>query len=113
VYRAIAAELDDLPIADKQILRQATLVPNPIDPGSVAAVGQHDVEEARRGLDALARRHLLRHNADSARYEFAQPLVREVAHAQLPRSERAVMPTGGGLSPVPPADRPPRAFRPA
>lgn len=96
VYRTIAAELDGLPAADKLILRQATLVPDPIDPDSLAAVGGQDVDEARRGLDALARRHLLRRRADSAGYEFAQPLVREVAHAQLPRSARTPRARGHG-----------------
>lgn len=86
VYRAVAAELDALPHAEKQILKEATLVPDRLRPAEVAAVAGRDPTEVEHCLTSLVHRRLLSRAEEG--YEFASPLVREVAHAQLPKSAR-------------------------
>jgi DNA-binding SARP family transcriptional activator len=88
VYRAIAAELDELPAAAKQILTSAAPAPDRIEPDALASALRRNVEEVRDDLDDLVRRHLLRHTTDRTGYEFTGPLVRDVAHSQLPASAR-------------------------
>ncbi len=92
VYRVVAAELDALPHAEKQILKEATLVPDRLRPAEVAAVAGRDPTEVEHCLTSLVHRRLLSRAEDVGCYEFASPLVREVAHAQLPKSARACRP---------------------
>lgn len=88
VYRAVAAELDALPPAEKQVLKDATLVPDRVLAAEVAAVAGRAPADVEGCLANLAHRHLLRRVGDGGSYEFTNPLVREVAHAQLPKSAR-------------------------
>ena len=89
VYRAVAAELDALPHAEKQVLKDATLVSGPVLAAEVAAVAGRDPADVEGCLANLAHRRLLHRCGEGGCYEFASPLVREVAHAQLPKSARA------------------------
>lgn len=89
IYRVIAATLDRLEPEEKEVLKEATLVSGPIVPDTVAALGCRTVEVVRGCLDGLARRHLLVRELDGRGYTFAHPVIRDVAHAQLPKATRS------------------------
>ncbi|WP_162788328.1 BTAD domain-containing putative transcriptional regulator [Amycolatopsis albispora] len=93
VHSVIAARLDTLPEVDKAVLLDASVVGEPVTPASVAAVGGRDQAEVARSLANLERLEFLRRarlaGAGEAAYAFGHSLVRDVAYAQLPRSERA------------------------
>lgn len=85
----VAATLDRLAPDEKEILKEATLVSGPIVPDTVAALGCHTVEVVRGCLDDLTRRDLLVRDRDGTGYAFAHPVIRDVAHAQLPKATRS------------------------
>lgn len=89
IYRVVAATLDRLAPDEKEILKEATLVSGPIVPDTVAALGCHTVEVVRGCLDDLTRRDLLVRDRDGTGYAFAHPVIRDVAHAQLPKATRS------------------------
>lgn len=89
IYRVVAATLDRLEPEEKEVLKEATLVSGPIVPDTVAALGCRTVEAVRGCLDDLARRHLLVRELDGRGYTFAHPVIRDVAHAQLPKATRS------------------------
>ncbi|MBN6040672.1 BTAD domain-containing putative transcriptional regulator [Amycolatopsis sp. 195334CR] len=94
VHSVIAARLDTLPEADKAVLLDASVVGEPVTPAVVAAVGERDQAEVARSLGNLERLEFLRRArpagaSGEAAYTFGHSLVRDVAYAQLPRSERA------------------------
>ncbi|WP_131764034.1 BTAD domain-containing putative transcriptional regulator, partial [Actinomadura fibrosa] len=89
----IAARIDTLPLPERAVLRDATFFQDGLRPEGVAALSGRPAEEAAELLRGLERKDFLvrRRTVDPARepgYAFRQPLVREVAHAQLPRSQR-------------------------
>ncbi|HEY4021652.1 MAG TPA: BTAD domain-containing putative transcriptional regulator [Pseudonocardiaceae bacterium] len=85
VYRALATELDGLPPTARQLLKSAALMPGSIKLEPLATTLGRDVDAVRDELDILVQQRLLRHTADRAGYEFAQLLLRDVVHAQLPK----------------------------
>ncbi|QFU88882.1 Transcriptional regulatory protein EmbR [Amycolatopsis sp. YIM 10] len=94
VHSVIAARLDTLPEVDKAVLLDASVVAEPVTPAVVAAVGGRDQAEVARSLGNLERLEFLRRArpagaAGEAAYAFGHSLVRDVAYAQLPRTERA------------------------
>ncbi|MFE2182703.1 BTAD domain-containing putative transcriptional regulator [Streptomyces sp. NPDC059455] len=89
IYRVVAAMLDRLGPEEKEVLKEATLVSGPIVPDTVAALGCRSVGVVRGCLDELTRRHLLVHELDERGYTFAHPVIRDVAHAQLPKATRS------------------------
>ncbi|AGP61365.1 BTAD domain-containing putative transcriptional regulator [Streptomyces rapamycinicus] len=89
IYRVVAARLDRLEPEEKEVLKEATLVSGPIVPDTVAALGCRTVEVVRGCLDELTRRHLLVRELDGRGYTFAHPVIRDVAHAQLPKATRS------------------------
>lgn len=89
IYRVVAAMLDSLAPDEKEILKRATLVPGPISPDTVATLSHLDVELVRDRMDDLVQRHLLVRDDDADGYAFAHPVVRDIAHAQLPKATRS------------------------
>ncbi|MGA6162165.1 BTAD domain-containing putative transcriptional regulator [Amycolatopsis magusensis] len=94
VHSVIAARLDTLPAVDKAVLLDASVVGEPVTPAAVAAVGDREQAEAARSLGNLERLEFLRRARPAgaggeAAYVFGHSLVRDVAYAQLPRSDRA------------------------
>ncbi|HST17942.1 MAG TPA: adenylate/guanylate cyclase domain-containing protein [Gaiellaceae bacterium] len=89
----IAARLDGLPGAEKQLLQDAAVV------GKVFWLGAVDGKEPdRRGLEALlhalerkgfVRRERRSSVGDETEYAFGHALVRDVAYGQIPRIDRA------------------------
>jgi class 3 adenylate cyclase/tetratricopeptide (TPR) repeat protein len=85
----IAARLDALPRAEKELLQDAAVVGKVFWPGAVGA--GDDVDDA---LAALERKEFVRRERRSSvegelQYAFRHVLVRDVAYAQIPRASRA------------------------
>lgn len=89
IYRVVAAMLDSLAPDEKEVLKGATLVSGPIVPDTLAALGHRNVEFVRGCLADLARRHLLVRDHNGTGYAFAHPVIRDIAHAQLPKATRS------------------------
>ncbi|MFD8501035.1 BTAD domain-containing putative transcriptional regulator [Amycolatopsis sp. NPDC059657] len=87
VHSVLASQLDMLSSTEKTVLLDASVLPEPFSPEAAAAVGRRDEAEAAGAMTRLERLGFLRRSGDG--YVFEHPLVREVACAQLPRSERA------------------------
>jgi predicted ATPase/class 3 adenylate cyclase len=87
----IAARLDGLPVADKDVLQDAAVV------GKVfwsTALGG-DAGEVTASLHSLERKGFVRRQRRSSlegesEFAFAHALVRDVSYGQIPRAERAV-----------------------
>ncbi|WP_192809386.1 AAA family ATPase, partial [Actinomadura montaniterrae] len=89
----VAARIDTLPLPERAVLRDATTFPESgFRAEGVAAVSARTTEETAEALRALERKDfLVRRPSDRSgapEYAIRQPLLREVAHAQLPRSQR-------------------------
>ncbi|MFF0520942.1 BTAD domain-containing putative transcriptional regulator [Actinomadura nitritigenes] len=89
----VAARIDTLPLPERAVLRDATTFPESgFRAEGVAAVSARTIEETAEALHALERKDfLVRRPSDRSgapEYAIRQPLLREVAHAQLPRSQR-------------------------
>ncbi|MEU9016725.1 BTAD domain-containing putative transcriptional regulator [Actinomadura sp. NPDC048394] len=89
----VAARIDTLPLPERAVLRDATTFPESgFRAEGVAAVSARTIEETAEVLHALERKDfLVRRPPDRSgapEYAIRQPLLREVAHAQLPRSQR-------------------------
>ncbi|WP_242902329.1 BTAD domain-containing putative transcriptional regulator [Actinomadura terrae] len=107
-----AARIDTLPLAERAVLRDATFFHGRVRVDGVAALSGRTIEETAEILYALERKDFLvrwrpvaappersgcfwgeeppraPERASDREYFFRQPLVREVAHGQLPRSRR-------------------------
>jgi class 3 adenylate cyclase/predicted ATPase len=89
VQAIIAARLDSLPADEKRLLLDAAVLGRTFWVGALAA---HERPEER--LRALQRKEFVRRERRStvegeAEFSFAHLLVRDVAYAQIPRSQRA------------------------
>jgi class 3 adenylate cyclase len=86
VQGLIAARIDDLPPAEKQLLQDAAVIGKVFWPGALEGA----TDDA---LHALERREFIRRDRRSAvanetQYAFLHVLVRDVAYGQIPRARR-------------------------
>jgi class 3 adenylate cyclase/tetratricopeptide (TPR) repeat protein len=93
VQALIAARLDTLPVDRKGLLHDAAVVGKVFWAGALSSMGERDEEDVRSGLHGLARKELVRSSRtssvkDQPEYAFWHALVRDVAYAQIPRTER-------------------------
>ena len=94
LHGVIAARLDTLPYERKLLIQAACVVGKVFWAGALAAVSGVSKEAVLTGLHELARKELVRRVrvssiADDVEYMFWHVLVRDVAYAQIPRSQRA------------------------
>jgi len=80
----LSARLDALPPGDRTVLQDVAIFSDGATAAEVAAVARAEVAAP---LDRLVTSGLL-HEADSGRFEVADPLLHEVAYEQLPRATR-------------------------
>ena len=89
----IGSRLDGLDAPDRALVADAAVLGQTFTLAGLAAVSGADAAEVERRLQGLARRELVRLEADSrsperGQYSFVQALVREVAYNTLARKER-------------------------
>jgi class 3 adenylate cyclase/tetratricopeptide (TPR) repeat protein len=94
VQGIIAARLDGLPPAEKQLLQDASVLGKVFWLGAVSAIGGVERHDAEARLHALARKEFVRRERRSSvasedEYAFRHVLVRDVAYGQIPRGGRA------------------------
>jgi predicted ATPase/class 3 adenylate cyclase len=94
VQGIIAARLDALDPADKDLLQNAAVVGKVFWPGALAAIGERDHLDVEQRLPVLERRELVRRSrrssvAGESEYAFRHVLVRDVAYGSIPRASRA------------------------
>jgi class 3 adenylate cyclase/tetratricopeptide (TPR) repeat protein len=94
VQGIIAARLDGLDAADKELLQDVAVVGKVFWLGAAAAIGGRERREVERRLHELERRQLLRRErrpsvAEETEYAFWHGLIRDVAYGQIPRARRA------------------------
>ena len=94
VQGIIAARLDALDAADKELLQDAAVVGKVFWSGALAAIGERDVADVEERLPMLERRELVRRSrrssvAGEGEYSFRHILVRDVAYGSIPRAARA------------------------
>jgi class 3 adenylate cyclase/tetratricopeptide (TPR) repeat protein len=92
----IAARLDALAPADKELLQAAAVIGKVFWTGSVAAVVGRDSWSVDERLRVLEHRELVRHSSVSTltgdiEWAFGHVLVRDVAYGQIPRADRSEM----------------------
>ena len=97
----IAARLDALALADKELLQAAAVIGKVFWTGSVAAVVGRDSWSVDERLRVLEHRELVRHSRIStltgdSEWAFGHVLVRDVAYGQIPRAHRAEMHRSSG-----------------
>jgi class 3 adenylate cyclase/tetratricopeptide (TPR) repeat protein len=90
----IAARLDTLALERKALLQDASVLGKVFWTGALVAMAERDPREVEVALHELTRKELVRRSRTSsvegeAEYSFWHGLVRDVAYAQIPRSERA------------------------
>ncbi|MGZ8579394.1 MAG: ATP-binding protein, partial [Actinomycetota bacterium] len=90
----IAARLDTLPVEQKSLLLDASVVGKVFWPGALAAIGRSDAGTVRASLHDLMHRELVRSSRvssvkDEEEYSFSHSLIRDVAYGQIPRGPRA------------------------
>jgi tetratricopeptide (TPR) repeat protein len=95
IQALIAARLDTLPPARKQLLQDAAVVGKVFWAGAIAAMGGRPSDEVEVALHELSRKELVRPSrqtsmAGETEYGFWHVLVRDVSYGQIPRHERAV-----------------------
>jgi len=93
VQGIIAARLDLLKPAEKELLQDAAVVGTVFWLGAVAALGARERWEVEQALHALERRELVVRErrssvAGEAEYAFRHVLVRDVTYGQIPRAGR-------------------------
>ncbi len=93
VQGIIAARLDALSLAEKDVLQDASVVGQVFWPGALRQVSANGVQLDEL-LDSLERKEFIRTSAEStvageAQIAFRHPLIREVAYEQMPRARRA------------------------
>jgi len=91
----IASRLDALDPGDRAVLLDAAVLGSSFSQGAVEAVSAVPEDEIDGRLEALARRELIRREADPrspeyGQYVFLQALIREVAYNTLSRPDRRV-----------------------
>jgi class 3 adenylate cyclase len=94
VQGVIAARLDALPRAEKEVLQEAAVHGKVFWLGGVAAASGLDVGGANELLRSLERKDFVRRERRSAvagdtQYSFHHVLLRDVAYGQIPRRARA------------------------
>ncbi|HEX3686959.1 MAG TPA: AAA family ATPase [Gaiellaceae bacterium] len=94
VQGIIAARLDGLPAAEKQLLQDAAVLGKVFWLGAACAVGGIGRDEGEARLHALERKEFVRRErrssvAGEGEYAFRHLLVRDVAYGQIPRGARA------------------------
>jgi class 3 adenylate cyclase/tetratricopeptide (TPR) repeat protein len=93
VQGIIAARLDALSLAEKDVLQDASVVGQVFWPGALRHVSENGVQLDEL-LGGLERKEFVRTSAEStvageAQIAFRHPLIREVAYEQMPRARRA------------------------
>jgi class 3 adenylate cyclase/tetratricopeptide (TPR) repeat protein len=96
VQGIIAARLDVLSAAEKELLLDAAVAGRTFWAGELEAIGKRERTEVEQLLHSIARREMVRRDRRSAvagdtQYTFRHALVRDVAYGQIPRSSRAEM----------------------
>jgi class 3 adenylate cyclase/tetratricopeptide (TPR) repeat protein len=96
VQGMIAARLDALPPAQKELVQDAAVVGKVFWPAAIAATGARSPQGLEEPLHALERKEFIRRDRRSAvagetQYAFLHLLVRDVAYGQIPRSRRVDM----------------------
>lgn len=94
VQGIIAARLDALTPAEKNVLQAASVVGKVFWLGSVAALAGSSAVDTEKRLHALERKELVRRDrrgsvAGETEYSVRHVLVRDVAYGQIPRARRA------------------------
>jgi predicted ATPase len=94
VQGIIAARLDGLSAAEKQLLQDAAVLGKVFWLGAACAVAGIDRDEGEARLHALERKEFVRRERRSSvggeeEYGFRHVLVRDVAYGQIPRGARA------------------------
>jgi len=94
VQGLIAARLDALPEAEKELIQDAAVIGKVFWLGALTQMAGHERAAAERGLHALERKEFLRRERSSSvagesEYAFGHLLVRDVAYGQIPRGRRA------------------------
>jgi predicted ATPase/class 3 adenylate cyclase len=89
----IAARLDTLSPARKNLLQDASVMGKVFWSGALAAMGGRDARDVEQALHELARKELVRPARTSSmhgerEYGFWHVLVRDVCYAQIPRAAR-------------------------
>jgi class 3 adenylate cyclase/tetratricopeptide (TPR) repeat protein len=90
----IAARLDALPAAEKELVQNGAVVGKVFWTGAIEAVAGVSSSEADRLLHLLDRKEFVRRErrpslAGESEYAFRHVLVRDVAYSQIPRAARA------------------------
>ncbi len=91
----IAARLDTLPGERKRLLQDAAVIGKVFWRGAVVAMGGRSPGDVEIALHELSRKELVRPSRQTSiegepEYGFWHVLVRDVAYAQIPRTERAI-----------------------
>ena len=88
VQAAVAARIDLLPPQEKDVLQRAAVLGDGFQRGPLVELLERDPDEA---LGSLVRKALVedRVATEDGSYSFRHQLIRDVAYASLPRSERA------------------------
>ncbi|HUA03904.1 MAG TPA: BTAD domain-containing putative transcriptional regulator [Solirubrobacteraceae bacterium] len=94
VHNIIAARLDALPPDLKALLEDAAIIGNAFWSGAVAAIGGRNRVGCEAQLEQVVGGDFVRHDAgsalrDEAQYTFKHALIRDVAYAQISRSDRS------------------------
>ncbi len=93
VQAVIAARLDAIPPDLRGLTLDASVIGGELWPEALAELGHRSEEDARADVEDLVRRGILERRPSSllglAGYRFSHSLIREVAYARLPRTERA------------------------
>jgi tetratricopeptide (TPR) repeat protein len=94
VQGIIAARLDGLPRAEKELLQDASMVGKVFWTGALEASGGIEPRRAEELLHLLDRKEFVRRErrpslAGESEYVFRHVLVRDVAYAQIPRSAKS------------------------
>jgi class 3 adenylate cyclase/tetratricopeptide (TPR) repeat protein len=90
----IAARLDALPAAEKELVQNGAVIGKVFWTGAIEAVAGISSSEADRLLHLLDRKEFVRRErrpslAGESEYAFRHVLVRDVAYSQIPRTARA------------------------
>jgi class 3 adenylate cyclase/tetratricopeptide (TPR) repeat protein len=93
VQGMVAARLDGLPLSQKGLLHDASVIGKVFWSGALAAMGGIDQDQAERDLHELAKKELVRPSRTSSvagqnEFSFWHVLIRDVAYGQIPRAKR-------------------------
>lgn len=82
----LAARLDNLPRTEREVLRRASVAGRSFGRDALRVLGLDEVESALE--DAVTRELLVTSEDAPSRWSFVHALIRDVAYASLPKSER-------------------------